>query len=165
MILAPLPVLPYPVRCVGNGPSEAKRSWLWRAVARAAMVAALPCLAFLAPAANARDLKPVQTFGGSMPLDVPPLVKSPIASRADLERAWTMCRVAVPLPAIDFRRRMVLAAVGQSSKVSFVRLTLEGGNLKTNVAIAPDMPAYRTCTFVVVERAGVASVNGVALGK
>lgn len=165
MIPAPLPTLPYPVRCLGDGPSKAKRSRCWRAAAGAAMLAALPCLAFLAPAANARDLKPAQTFGGSMPLDVPPLVKSPITSRSDLERAWTMCRVAAPLPAIDFRRRIVLAAVGQSSKVSFVRLALEGGNLKTNVAIAPDMPAYRTCTFAVVERAGVTSVNGVPLGK
>lgn len=115
--------------------------------------------------ADARELTPVQTIGGRMPLDVPPLVKSPITSRADLERAWTTCRVQAPMPAIDFRRRMVLAAVGQSSKVSFTGLALDRGNLKTNVAIAPDMPHYRSCTFVVIERAGIESVNGVALGK
>lgn len=39
------------------------------------------------------------------------------------------------------------------------------GNLETNVAIAPDMPGHRTCTFAIVERSGVRSVNGVALDK
>lgn len=136
-----------------------------RDTAGAAIAAVLPCLLLVAPLADARDLAPVQTFVGRMPLEVPPLVKSPLTARADLERAWATCRVKDPLPAIDFRRRMVLAAVGQSSTVSFVGLALERGNLKTNVVIAPDMPGYRTCTFVVIDRAGVVSVNGVALGK
>lgn len=129
------------------------------------MLVTLACLALVAPVAHARDLTPVQTFSGTMPLDVPPLVKSPITSRAELEHAWATCRVKTPMPAIDFRRRIVISAVGQSSKVSFAGLVREGGNLRTNVAIAPDMPDHRTCTFAIIERAGITSVNGVALGK
>ena len=100
-----------------------------------------------------------------MPLSVPPLLVSPITSRADLERAWSLCSVKAPLPSIDFKKRMVLAAANQSSNVSFMRITLDDGNLKTNVAVSPDMPALRTCAFAVVDRAGVKTVNGVALRK
>jgi len=115
--------------------------------------------------ARTKDLRPERTFSGTLPLAMPPLVNSPITSRADFERAWAMCSVKGPVPQIDFRRRLVLAAVAQSSKLSFVKLALEGGDLKTTVAIAPDMPDHRTCAFAVVDRTGVKSVNGVALGK
>lgn len=130
------------------------------------MLVLVAALASLTPAiASARDVKPVQTFSGTMPLGVPPLLVSPITSRADLERAWSMCGVKAPVPSIDFKRRMVLATANQSSNVSFVRITLDDGQLKTNVAVSPDMPAFRTCAFAVVDRAGVKTVNGVALRK
>lgn len=135
------------------------------AAAWVALLAVPPCLLPLVPSAHARTLVPVQSFGGQMPLDVPPLVKSPITSRADLERAWATCRVKASMPAVDFRRYIVLAAVAQSSKVSFVGLDLDHGNLKTNVVIAPDMPKHRTCSFAIVDRTGIGSVNGIVVGK
>ena len=116
-------------------------------------------------ASHARDVTPAQTFSGTMPLSVPPLLVSPITSRADLERAWSMCSVKAPLPSIDFKKRMVLAVANQSSTLSFMRITVDDGNLKTNVAVSPDMPGLRTCAFAVVDRAGVKTVNGAALRK
>lgn len=133
--------------------------------AGAAAALCLACLTFAVPPVAAKDLVPLQTFRGTMPLDVPPLLQPAITSAAGLADAWKACRVAGTPPAIDFRQRLVLVATNQSSVVSFQRISLDDGNLKTNVAVTPDMPGHRTCAFAVVPRAGVKSVNGVALAQ
>ena len=112
-----------------------------------------------------KDLVAVQTFSGTMSASVAPLLQSSVTTTADLARVWATCNIKGTPPAIDFKRRMVLLAVRQSSKVSFMRMTLDKGDLKTNIAVAPDMPAHRTCTLVVVDTAGVRTVNGAPLGK
>jgi len=128
-------------------------------------LALVPCLLLAAAQAGARDLKPVQTFTGRMPLEVPPLLISPITSQAGLAQAFKACRVQEAVPSVDFKRRMVLATVNQGSEVAFSRLSLDNGNLKTNISVTPDMPAWRTCAFAVVERSGVRTVNGVAVPR
>jgi len=47
----------------------------------------------------------------------------------------------------------------------FASLKLEDGNLKTNVVVTPDVPDRMTCKLVLVDRAGVTSVNGTPVGK
>lgn len=143
-------------------PRSVRRPYLAVAFALAGLVA---CAASAEIAAKTRELRPERTYSGTLPLAVPPLMQSPITSRTDLERAWAMCSVKEPMPALDFRQRMVLATVARSSKVSFVKLALDGGDLRTTVAVAPDMPDHHTCAFAIVDRAGIKSINGAALGK
>lgn len=115
--------------------------------------------------ASARDVKPVQTFTGRMPLEVPPLLISPITSQAGLAQAFKACRVQQAVPTVDFTRRLVLATVNQGTEVTFSRLSLDNGNLRTNIAVTPDMPGWRTCAFAVVVRSGIRTVNGVTVPK
>lgn len=148
-----------------SGAGAPIRRWPLHALALGlALVALAPAGVRAVTPATPRELQPEQSFSGTLPLATPPLLPSPIVSRAELQRAWTLCSVKTPMPAIDFGRRLVLVAVAQSSKVSFVKLTLVAGDLKTTVAIAPDMPNHRTCTLAVVDRAGIKKVNGVAVG-
>lgn len=130
---------------------------VWLALAVIASAGALP--------ACGKDLVPVQMFHGTMPAAVAPLLQSSVTGAADLARVWATCNVKGTPPAIDFKQRVVLLAVRRSSKVSFMRMALDKGDLKTTVAVAPDMPAHHTCTLVLVDGAGIKSVNGVPLGK
>jgi len=126
------------------------------------------CAALLlvaAAGASARDLVPIQTFRGTMPLDAPPLLQPALTTAAEFAHAWNACKVPGAPPKLDFKQRIVLVAVQQSSKVSFQRITLDVNNVKTNVVVAPDMPGYRTCAFAVIDRKHVQSVNGLKLPK
>lgn len=100
-----------------------------------------------------------------MPLGVQPPLQSSIGTRDDLARIWTQCHVQGDPPAIAFDRRVVLLAVRRGSKVSFMPGTLVDGNLATNVVVTPDMPNFMTCALAVVERKGIARVNGAPVGQ
>lgn len=129
---------------------------------RAAGVASL---VLAATSATAKDLVPLQTFRGTMPLDAPPLLQPSLNTAAEFAHAWTACKVPGTPPKFDFKNRIVLVAVQQSSKVSFQRIVLDVGNVKTNVVVAPDMPGYRTCAFAVIDRRNVTAVNGLKIPK
>lgn len=135
-------------------------------VRRSASRAACAALCLVAATtATARDLVPIQTFSGRMPLEAPPLLQPALTTAAELAHAWNACKVPGTPPKLDFKNRLVLVAVQQSSKVSFQRIMLDVNNVKTNVLVAPDMPGYRTCAFAVIDRKHVQSVNGLKLPK
>jgi hypothetical protein len=124
-------------------------------------------LGLLAPAALAKpvSVKIVQTWSGRVPLGVQPPLQSSIDTPEALQQVWTLCQVKGDVPAIDFAKRLVLVAARRGSTVQLQRLTLDDGNLITNVVVSPDMPAYSTCALALVERTGVRRVNGAPLGR
>ena len=128
-------------------------------IAASVLVAAVPV------AAKVTAVKPLQTWTGYMPASVQPLFQQSLATADDLQRVWTTCQVKGTLPKLDFQKRIVLLAVRRNNGVSFASLKLEDGNLKTNVVVTPDVPDRMTCKLVLVDRAGVTSVNGTPVGK
>lgn len=115
--------------------------------------------------AKSSQLKPQKSWSGRVPLGVQPPLQSSLATQDDFRRVWAQCQVKGTVPAIDFERRLVLVAVRRGSVVRFQRLTLDGGNLHTDVVVTPDMPPYMTCAIVLVDRAGIAKVNGAPVGR
>ena len=61
--------------------------------------------------------------------------------------------------------REVLLAVRRSNNVKIEAIKLDKGNLTSSVTVAPDMPNRMTCAFVLVDRAGVTTVNGAPPGR
>jgi hypothetical protein len=115
--------------------------------------------------AKATAVKLLQAWSGRVPLGVQPPLQSSLATQADFARVWAQCQMKGTVPAIDFDKRLVLVAVRRGSVVRFQSMQVDGGNLKTNVVVTPDMPAYMTCALALVDRAGIAKVNGAPLGK
>jgi hypothetical protein len=135
-------------------------------VAPAALCVAI-LLAASAPAAGAARetaVRVAQSWSGRMPLGVQPPLQSSLATGAELARIWAQCQVSAPLPAVDFTKSIVLVAVRRGTTVRFQSVRLVGGNLTTNVAVTPDMPAHMTCALAAVDRAGIATVNGAPIG-
>ena len=115
--------------------------------------------------AKSSQLKPQKSWSGRVPLGVLPPLQSSLATQEDFRRVWAQCQVKGTVPDVDFERRLVLVAVRRGSLVRFQRLTLDGGNLSTDVVVTPDMPPYMTCAIVLVDRAGIARVNGAPIGR
>lgn len=132
---------------------------------RFAVLAAAACMAAAAHAAPGTAVKPLQAWSGRLPLDVQPPLQSSLATREDLARVWTQCRVKGAVPEIDFQRRIVLVAVRRGSTTRLAQGRLVDGNLTTNVVVTPDMPPYQSCAIAVVDRAGIATVNGAPIGR
>jgi hypothetical protein len=122
-------------------------------------------MAATAHAAPGTTVKPLQAWSGRIPLDVQPPLQSSLASREDLARVWAQCHVKGALPEIDFQRRIVLVAVRRGSTTRLAQGRLIDGNLTTNVVVTPDMPPYQSCAIAVVDRAGIARVNGAPIGR
>jgi len=124
-------------------------------------------LGLCAPPALAKpvSVKIVQTWSGRVPLGVQPPLQSSVDTPEALQQVWTLCQVKGDMPAIDFGKRLVVVAARRGSTVQLQRLELVDGNLKTNVVVSPDMPAYNTCALALVDRAGVRKVNGAPLGR
>lgn len=131
----------------------------------AACTGALATLSGPAAAAPGVSVKPRESWTGRIALGVQPPLQSSIGTREDLVRIWTQCQVKGTPPAIDFEQRLVLVAVRRGSTVQFAPGTLVAGNLATNVVVTPDMPAFMTCALAVVDRKGIAKVNGAPIGQ
>lgn len=115
--------------------------------------------------AKVTSVKLLQAWSGRVPLGVQPPLQSSLVTPADFARVWAQCQMKDTVPAIDFDKRLVLVAVRRGSVVRFQSMQVDDGNLKTSVVVSPDMPAYMTCALALVDRAGVAKVNGAPLGK
>jgi hypothetical protein len=115
--------------------------------------------------AKVTTVKLLQVWSGRVPLGVQPPLQSSLATQADLAHVWAQCHVKGTVPAIDFDKRLLLVAVRRGSVVTFQSMQVDKGNLRTNVVVTPDMPAYMTCALALVDRAGVAKVNGAPIGK
>ena len=98
-----------------------------------------------------------------MPAEVQPLFQASIANAADLNRVWVTCQVKGAVPKIDFDKRLILLFVRRGG-VRFASLTLDNGNLKTNVVLSPEATKDHTCALVLVDRAGIKTVNGAPVG-
>ena len=129
------------------------------------LIAASVLAAAVPVAAKVTAVKALQTWTGSMPANLQPLFQQSLATPADLQRVWTTCQVKGVPPRIDFGKQLVLLAVRRNSGVTFAGLKLEDGNLKTNIVVTPDTPNHFTCKLVLVDRAGVTSVNGSPVGN
>ena len=116
-------------------------------------------------AAKVATVKPLQTWTGRMPANVQPLFQQSLATPDDLQRVWTTCQVKGVPPKVDFGKQLVLLAVRRNNGVSFGGLKLEDGNLKTDIVVTPGTADHLTCRLVLVDRAGVTSVNGTPIGK
>ena len=115
--------------------------------------------------ASATPVTSLQTWKGYMPLGVQPLLQSSLATTDAFRNAWTTCGIKGTPPAVDFKKRIVVLAVRRGTTVSFNSMTLDAGNLTTNVVVTPDMPNHMTCALVLVDRSGVKTVNGAPIGK
>ena len=148
-----------------RGPvAGARRSWRAAGVALAA-VAGLASIASAPAQAAATPVKPAMTWTGRVPAGVPPPLVSSLATQQSFEQVWALCQVGGTPPAVDFATHLVVLAARRSSAVRFRRLVLADGNLVTDVAMAPDAPAYTTCALALVPRAGIARVNGAPPGR
>ena len=134
-----------------------------QAVTRTAILFAAFVLA--AGALAASPVRIAKTWTGRMPASVPPLLQSSVASQDGWKSVWATCQMQGAAPDIDFDKQLVLVAVRQSSVVTFSDVRLDGGNLVTNVIVAPDKPNRMTCALALVAREGVTSVNGAPVGK
>jgi hypothetical protein len=141
-------------------PSRARATW--PRIAGLAIVAGVAAAAHGAPGIS---VKPLQSWSGRLPLNVQPPLQSSLATHEDLARVWAQCRVHGAVPAIDFDRRIVLVAVRRGSSTRLTASRLVDGNLTTNVVVTPDMPAYQSCAIAVVDRTGIATVNGAPIGR
>lgn len=124
----------------------------------ASLAAALPAFAKEAP------VKVLQAWSGFMPSAVPPLFQSSVTTAEALQRVWSTCQLKDVPPKVDFGKHVVLLAV-RPGTIRFTGLTLDNGNLRTNVAVAPGDPNRMTCALALVNRAGIKTVNGAPLGK
>jgi hypothetical protein len=141
-------------------PSRARA--FWPRIAGLAIVAGVAAAAHGAPGTT---VKPLQSWSGRLPLNVQPPLQSSLATHEDLARVWAQCHVHGAVPAIDFDRRIVLVAVRRGSSTRLAASRLVDGNLTTNVVVTPDMPAYQSCAIAVVDRKGIATVNGAPIGR
>lgn len=116
-------------------------------------------------AAAATPVKVLRTWTGHMPLEVPPLFQSSVATADAWPRVWATCQMTGAPPEVDFGKHIVLVAVRRSTDARFAKVTLDGGNLATSVAVAPGTPKQQTCALALVDRAGVVTVNGTQLGR
>lgn len=127
---------------------------------------AIVALAMAFPAAaKPTPVRVLQTWTGRVPLAVQPPLQSSLVNPEALRQLWALCQVKGEAPKIDFDKHLVLVAVRRGSAVRFQKLQLADGNLRTDVAVTPDMPAYMTCALALVDRAGIAKVNGMPVGQ
>jgi hypothetical protein len=115
--------------------------------------------------AQAITVEPVKSWSGRVPLDERPPLQSSIAKDSDWARIWKQCRVQGPAPKVDFQKSLGLVAVRRGSIVKFMSMSVEDGNLKTNVVVTPDMPDYMSCAIVLINRTGIKKVNGNPVGQ
>lgn len=115
--------------------------------------------------AQATTVEPLKAWSGRVPLDERPPLQTSIAKTSDWTRIWKQCRVQGPAPKVDFHRTLGLVAVRRGSVVKFMNLSVEGGNLQTNVVVTPDMPDYMSCALVLVDRKGITEVNSNPVGQ
>lgn len=120
---------------------------------------------FAGTALAASQVKILQTWTGHMPVSVPPLLESSVASKEQWRNVWATCQMKGAAPVIDFDKHLVLVAVRQSTTVRFNDLKLDNGNLMTGVIATPDAATRRTCALAMVSRAGVQKVNGGEPGR
>jgi len=116
-------------------------------------------------AAAATPVKVQRTWTGHMPLEVPPLFQSSVATADAWPRVWATCQMSGAPPEVDFAKHLVLVAVRRSTDARFEKVTLDRGNLVTRVSVAAGTPKQQTCALALVDRAGVSTVNGAAPGK
>ena len=137
------------------------------AARREVVIRGLAALTFMiaGTALAAAPVKILQTWTGRMPAAVAPLLQSSVASQDEWAGVWATCQMKGAAPAVDFDKRLVLVAVRRNSTVRFADVTLDNGNLLTNVVATPDAPGHHTCAFALVSRAGVKKVNGAPPGK
>jgi hypothetical protein len=115
--------------------------------------------------AQAATIEPVKSWSGRAPLDERPPLQTSIAKDGDWTRIWKQCRVEGPAPKVDFQKSLGLVAVRRGSVVKFMSVSVENGNLTTNVVVTADMPDYMSCAIVLVNRAGIKKVNGNPVGQ
>ena len=115
--------------------------------------------------AQAVTIEPVKSWSGRVPLDERPPLQTSIAKDSDWARIWKQCRVQGPAPKVDFKKTLGLVAVRRGSLVKFMDISVEDGNLKTNVVVTPDMPDYMSCAIVLVNRTGIKKINGNPVGQ
>ena len=130
-----------------------------------ALLAAILFAAATAAGAAVTNVKTLKTWTGRMPIVIQPLLQQSVITTPDLQRVWATCQMKDSPPEIDFDKRMVLIAVRQSSAVKFSSIKLDKGDLKTSISVAPDKPNQYTCTFALVDRKGVKTLNGGPIGK
>jgi hypothetical protein len=115
--------------------------------------------------AQAITVEPVKSWSGRVPLDERPPLQTSIAKDNDWTRIWKQCRVQGPMPKVDFQKTLGLVAVRRGSGVKFMNMSIEDGDLKTNVVVTPDMPDYMSCAIVLIDRMGIKKVNGNPVGQ
>ena len=125
----------------------------------------LIALIVVGSAAAATPVKVLRTWTGHMPLEVPPLFQSSVATADAWPRVWATCQMSGAPPEVDFSKHLVLVAVRRSTDARFDRVMLDRGNLVTRVSVAPGTPKQQTCALALVDRAGVSTVNGAPPGK
>lgn len=118
-----------------------------------------------AASGQAITVEPVKSWSGRVPLDERPPLQTSIAKTGDWTRIWKQCRLEGPAPKVDFQKTLGLVAVRRASLVKFMNLSIEDGNLKTDVVVTPDMPEYMSCAVVLISRAGIKKVNGNPVGQ
>lgn len=118
-----------------------------------------------AAAAAVTPLKVHQRWTGRVPAGVAPPPQSSLVTADALQVVWTLCQVQAPMPAVDFSKQLVVLAVRKGTTVRFQNAQLVDGDLRTNVVVAPAAPAQTHCALALVDRAGVATVNGLPPGQ
>ena len=132
---------------------------------RSILFAAALLLVAPAAVAAAKTLKPLKTWTGRMPLVIPPLVQSSVVDANVWQQVWATCQLKGAPAAVDFNKRIVLVVVRRANAVKFSSIRLDNGNVTTGVAVASGQPNHQTCALAMIDRAGVDTVNGQALGR
>jgi hypothetical protein len=85
------------------------------------------------------------------------------ADATTLAAVWAHLKAPGEVPAVDFRKQLVLVSAVRSSVVRMRPNLDEAGTMRRNVVAAPDQPAFHTWVLCLVPSAGVVSVDGVPI--
>ncbi|MEO8679760.1 MAG: hypothetical protein ABI665_11980 [Vicinamibacterales bacterium] len=100
------------------------------------------------------------------PLALEAPIKGFVTNEADFSHLWQVCQIKGDAPTIDFGQYLILVATSRSSvfKVRAIQVD-DTGDLKTVVIATPDFARDYAFVITQVERAGVKSVHGQAIGQ
>jgi hypothetical protein len=129
-------------------------------------LAALAVALLLAPAlvaADAKELKPVEKWNGSV-VDEKLLKDAPeygvIHDAKTFEKVWTSWKIGEKMPKLDFDKVIVVFTTTTGSKISAKPMLDDKGDLKFVGVATKDLGTGFRYDMQVVEKEGVKTING-----
>ena len=116
----------------------------------------------LAPAAESKELKPVQQWQGSVESGKPE-AQGVITTAAEFAAVWKKCARTEPLPEIDWAKHFAYFASTSGSILRVNPTVDDAGNVKALGIATADFRSGFRYVLLVLPRARVRTVNGEAL--